>query len=171
MVSNVDQASAYRGRRLYGHYSLNLFNGMTIPGMHQSMASVELSRDELRDIAANYPYRLEVLVFGRVELMVTKDPSLVQGVLRDQTGKSFPVYRDSNGMAHILNSADLMLLEFVGELGELGIDSVAMDLRRKNPDLAEMVAKAFKNGDHTKKSAIKRKCGAITTGHYLKGVD
>ncbi len=171
MVSNVDQANAYRDRRLYGHYSLNLFNGLTVPGMHQSMASVELSRDELRDLAANYPHRLEVLVFGRVELMVTKDPSLVQGALRDQAGKSFPVYRDSKGMAHILNSADLMLLEFIGELGEMGVDSVALDLRRKNPDLAQMVAKAFRDGDRSKKSAIKRKCGAITTGHYLKGVD
>jgi hypothetical protein len=48
---------------------------------------------------------------------------------------------------------------------------LALDLRRKNPDLAQMVAKAFREGDRSKKSAIKRKCGAITTGHYLKGVD
>jgi putative protease len=48
---------------------------------------------------------------------------------------------------------------------------LALDLRRKNPDLAEMVARAFKERDMSKKSAIKRRCGAITTGHYLKGVE
>jgi U32 family peptidase len=74
-------------------------------------------------------------------------------------------------MAHILNSADLMLLEFVDELEEMGVDSLALDLRRKNPDLAEIVARAFRGKEMSKKSAIKRKCGAITTGHYLKGVD
>jgi putative protease len=171
MVCSVDQASMYQDRKLYGHYSMNLFNGLTIPEMHQCMASVELSREEIRGLLAHFAHRLEVLVFGRIELMVTKDPSLAQGALRDPAGLSFTVYRDGQGLAHILNSADLMLLEFIEELGEMGVDSLALDLRRKNPDVAEMVAKAFKDKDFSKKSAIKRKCGAITTGHYLKGVD
>jgi hypothetical protein len=33
------------------------------------------------------------------------------------------------------------------------------------------VAKSFRERDISKKSAIKRKCGAITTGHYMRGVD
>jgi putative protease len=171
MVCSVDQARKYQGRKLYGHYSMNVFNGMTIPEMHQCMSSIELSREEVRDLLDHYPGRLEVMVFGRIELMVTKDPSIAQGVLRDPAGHCFPVYRDGHGMAHILNSADLMLLEFVHELEEMGVDSLALDLRRKNPDLAEMVARAFKERDMSKKSAIKRRCGAITTGHYLKGVE
>jgi len=171
MVCSVDQASMYRERRLYGHYSMNMFNGMTIPEMYQCMASVELSREEIQELLAHYQGRLEVMVFGRVELMVTKDPSIAQGVLRDPSGLSFQVYRDGQGMAHILNSADLLLLEFIDELEEMGVDSLVLDLRRKNPDLAEMVAHAFRDKEMSKKSAIKRKCGAITTGHYLKGVD
>jgi putative protease len=171
MVCSLDQASKFRDRKLYGHYSLNLFNGLTIPTMHQCMASVELAREELKDLLAHYRNNIEVMVFGRVELMVTKDPGIAQGILRDPTGMGFPVYRDRQGFAHVLNSADLMLLEFAEELGRMGVDSLALDLRRKNPELAAMVAKAFKEKDLTKKSAIKRKCGAITTGHFLKGVD
>jgi len=171
MVCSVDQASRYRDRRLYGHYSLNLFNASSIPRMYQCMASVELAREELRELLDHHHDRVEVMAFGRVELMVTKDPSLAEGVLRDPSGRSFPAYHDKQGMAHILNSADLMLLEFTEELGEMGVDSLALDLRRKNPEMAALVAKAFREGDLSKKSAIKRKCGAITTGHYLKGVD
>jgi putative protease len=84
---------------------------------------------------------------------------------------SFPTYRDPYGYAHILNSADLLLLEFLEELGDMGVDAVALDLRRKAPEVASLVAKAFREGDVRKRSAIKRRSGLVTTGHYLKGVE
>lgn len=170
MVCSVDQAHRFRERKLYGHYSMNMFNSLVVPELHQCMASVELCREELRTLLSHTRSRVEVLAYGRVELMVTKDPTLAQGMLRDPLGMGFPTYRDAQGYAHILNSADLMLLEFMDELAEMGVDSVALDLRRRAPDLAALVAKAFCEGDRSKKSAIKRKSGAITTGHYLKGV-
>ena len=170
MVCNLDQAHRYSDRRLYGHYSLNFFNSQTIPNLYQSTVSVELSRREIGDIAIHYEGRLEVMVFGRVELMVTKDPTINTGTLEDPKGLRFPVYRDAFGYAHILNCSELLLLEFLDEIEAMGIDSVGIDLRRKNPDLALLVAKAFKERDVRKKSAIRRKCGAITTGHFLRGV-
>ena len=170
MVCSVDQAHRYRSRRLFGHYSLNVCNSRNIPVLHQCMASVELSRGELAQLLSHDPSRLEVLAYGRVELMVSKDPGLAEGVLRDGQGRSFPTYRDAMGYVHILNSADLLLLEFLDELSEMGVDSVALDLRRKPPQTAELVARAFRERDASKKSAIKRRSGAITTGHYLRGV-
>jgi len=62
-----------------------------------------------------------------------------------------------------------MLLEFVGSWGD-GIDSVALDLRRKNPDLAQMWP-SFQGWRPLQEERHQEKCGAITTGHYLKGVD
>jgi len=171
MVCNVDQAERYRERRLYGHYSLNMFNSRVVPKLHQYMLSVELSQREIAEAAAHFPGRLEMLVFGRIELMVTKDPTIKQGMLVDPQGKRFPVYRDVAGYAHVLNSSDLFLLEFMKEIESMGIESVSVDLRRKAPDLAALVAKSFRERDISKKSAIKRKCGAITTGHYMRGVD
>ena len=171
MVCNVDQAEKFRERKLYGHYSMNMFNSRAVPKLHQHMLSVELSHREISEVASHFPGRLEVLVFGRVELMVTKDPTIRQGTLVDPQGMRFPVYRDATGYAHVLNSSDLFLLEFLGEIERMGIESVGIDLRRKSPDLAGMVAKAFHDRDISKKSAIKRKCGSITTGHFLKGVD
>lgn len=171
MVCSADQAHRFKGRRLYGHYSMNVFNSLSLEGLWQCMASVELSREELREMLEGTGSRVEVLAYGRVELMVTKDPTLAQGVLRDPKGMSFPTYRDTYGYAHILNSADLLLLEFMEELGEMGVDAVALDLRRKAPELASLVARAFREGDVRKRSAIKRRSGPVTTGHYLKGVE
>ena len=171
MVCSADQAASYRDRRLFGHYSMNVFNSLSALGFYQCTASVELSRSDLRELASCYPGRLEVLAFGRIELMITKDPGIKQGSLIDERGASFPVYRDPQGYAHVLNSAELLLLDFAEELEGMGIDSLGLDLRRKNPDLAGLVASAFAARDVSKKSAIKRKVGAITAGHYLRGVE
>ena len=171
MVCSIDQARRFEDRTVFGHYSMNLYNGLALPDMYQCCASVELARDELKSLTEHYPHRLEVLVFGRVELMVTKDPSIHQGTLVDERGAAFPVYRDRAEYAHILNSADLFLLDFLEEIEGLGVDSLGLDLRKKNAELAAMVAKAFQERDIKKKGAIKRKVGAITSGHYLRGVD
>jgi putative protease len=132
--------------------------------------SVELSREDIRDLAHHYSGRLEAMVFGRIELMVTRDPSLAEGTLVDERGKRFPVARDHSGYAHILNSSDLFLLDFMEELDGMGIDSYGIDLRNRPPDLCATVAKAFAQRDIRAKEKIKRKVGGITAGHYLRGV-
>jgi putative protease len=170
MVCNVDQAQRYHSKRLFGHYSMNVFNSYCQPVLHQSTLSIELSGKEIRELASRFSGRIEVMAFGRMELMVIKDAAVADSRIVDEAGRSFPVYRDRFGYSHIMNNADLFLLEQMDELENIGVDSVGLDLRRKNPELAVLVAKAFKERDYSKKSAIKRKCGAITNGHFLKGV-
>ena len=170
MVHSPGQAMKYADRRTYGSYFMNMFNSFTMPSMHQQQVSVELSRQDLMDLAAHDDRALEVPVFGRVELMITRDPTLKEGSLKDERGKKFPVVRDANGWAHILNSADLFLMDFMNEMDRWGIDSYALDLRGRPPELSGMVAEAFQKRDLGMKDRIKRKCGAITAGHYLRGV-
>ena len=110
------------------------------------------------------------MVFGRLELMVTRDPTLPEGTLVDERGARFPVIRDHQGYAHILNSADLFLLDHLGELDRMGIDSYGIDLRNRPPDLCSIVARAFARRDLRQKDKIKRRVGGITAGHYLRGV-
>jgi putative protease len=161
---------AYPDRRLYGSYFMNLFNSLNTPELYQSTLSVELSRDDIRDLTAHYRGRLEVMVFGRIELMVTRDPTLPEGTLIDERGARFPVVRDRCGYAHILNSSDLFLLDFLGEMDNMGIDSYGIDLRNRPADLCSIVAKGFSRRDIRSKDKIKRRAGPITAGHYLRGV-
>jgi putative protease len=131
---------------------------------------VELSRQEIRELASRFAGRIEVMAFGRMELMVIKDAAIAESRIVDEAGRRFPVYWDDFGYSHIINNADLFLLEYIDEFEHIGIDSIGLDLRRKNPELASLVARAFKEKDVSKKTTIKRKCGAITHGHFLKGV-
>ncbi|MCL2890464.1 MAG: U32 family peptidase [Methanomassiliicoccaceae archaeon] len=170
MVHNPGQMKAASPRRIYGSYHMNMFNSMFPNVMHQTTLSVELSRNEIRTICGRYPGRLEQMVFGRIELMVTRDPEMNSGTLTDEKEYQFPVYKDENGSSHILNSADLMLLDHLDELSSMGIDSFGIDLRKRPADLASKVAEAFSERNRSKKGEITEMCGGITYGHYVKGV-
>jgi putative protease len=170
MACTLGQLREYQDIRVYGHYSLNFFNSLTIPKLHQYTLSVELTRDEMREVLSHYPGRLEAMAFGRIELMVTRDPSIREGVLVDDAGRKFSVYRDRWGYAHLMNCADLLLLDYMDEFQTMGMDSIGLDLRRRDPGLCETVARAFKEYDLKKKGKIKRKCGRVTVGHFLRGV-
>jgi len=170
MVNTPDQSHYYRGRKEYGSYHMNMFNSFFPPAVHQTVLSVELSKPDIREVAEHYKGKIEVMVFGRTELMCTRDPDLAAGMLKDELEHDFPTYRDSFGLAHILNSSDLLLLPYLNELGSMGIDSFGIDLRKRPASLAKVVADAYRNRDISKKGKITEMCGSINYGHYLRGV-
>lgn len=170
MINTMGQYWKFKDRELYGSYFMNYFNSCTGPDLHQYTASVELSKEDLKAVLTHTDRRIEVLVFGRIELMVTRDPSLSEKPLVDQKGWRFPVYRDREGYAHILNSADLVLLNYLVELESMGVDSFGIDLRRRGPELCKLVVEAYRGRDMGLKEEIKWKCGQITSGHYKRGV-
>ncbi len=111
------------------------------------------------------------MVFGRTELMFSRDPNLKNGSIKDEKGYVFPVYRDKNDFVHILNSSDLMLYDVRKELERYGVDSFGIDVRKRPAQLAELVGKAFKSGSDADMAKIKQMCGGtFNTGHYLRGV-
>jgi putative protease len=170
MVNTPDQMHHYGSRKEYGSYHMNMFNSFFPSAMYQTTLSAELSKPEIREIAQHFSGRIELMVFGRAELMCTRDPELRAGILRDEMEHDFPVYRDSFGLAHILNSSDLLLLPYLNELCSMGIDSFGIDLRKRPTSLAKIVADAYKNKDVGKKGKITEMCGSINYGHYLRGV-
>jgi putative protease len=169
MIHNPGQMGAAEHSKIFGSYHINMFNSM-FPVLDQTTLSVELSKREIKDICDRYKGRLEQMVFGRIELMVTRDPEMRSGVLTDEKGYEFPVYRDEHGLSHILNSADLVLLDHIEELSSMGIDSLGIDVRKRPSEVASKVAKAFYDRDVTKKVEIATLCGNVTQGHYLRGV-
>ncbi len=170
MVHTVDQYQKYRDRRCYGSYHMNVFNSFTVPRMHQWTLSPELNQEELFQVLSRSEQRSEVMVFGRLELMLSRDPTLPEGTLVDERGVRYPVYRDPEGFVHILHSTDLLLLNKVTELNAMGVNSLGLDLRRRHPDLAAFVARSFREVNLEVMEELSRKCGRSSLGHYRKGV-
>jgi len=170
MVHTSDQYHVNRRKRCYGSYHMNVFNSFTVPRMHQWTLSPELNQEELFQLLTATEERCEVLAFGRVELMLSRDPTLPEGTLVDDRGVRYLVHRDPEGFMHILHSTDLLMLDKVPELQAMGVDSLGIDLRRRHPDLAAYVAKAFYEVDLGAVEELRRKCGRSSLGHYRKGV-
>jgi putative protease len=170
MIHNPGQALAASGHKRYGSYHMNMFNSMFPNILDQTTLSVELSKSEIREICDRFTGRLEQMVFGRIELMVTRDPDMKSCELKDERDYSFPVYRDERGLSHILNSADILLIERMDELESMGIDSFGIDLRKRPVELASKVAESFFKRDKNRKNDIRNICGDITYGHYARGV-
>ena len=167
MVCNVGQAHQYGDRRLYGHHSMNFFNSLTTPRLFQQTMSVELSHDDIWETVQHYDGRLEVLAFGRVELMITKDPSLKEGWLMDHLGKRFQVYRDTEGYRphnQLVRtcSCSTTCRRWRTWASTRSPWTCAAGIRTW-PRLA---AKVFHERDLESKAVLKKKCGPITSAHY-----
>jgi len=172
MVNNPGQYRACRNApRIYGSNILNMFNSSFPLNLYQTTLSVELSRNEVSNLMSYYPGRTEVMAFGRTELMYTRDPGAKDGALTDETGASFPIYKDSRGFAHILNSVDLNLLDLIPELGGSGVSSVGLDLRKRPSSLVKMVGMVCKDPSDKNKAKLKEMCGGLNTrGLYARKV-
>ena len=170
MVNTIGQMHAYRNSKVYGSYHMNMFNSF-FPGMYQMTLSAELSKREIETILSRYPGRVEQMVFGRTELMITRDPDIENGTIKDEKEFVFPVYRDKEGWAHILNSSDLLLIDHMNDMEKRGIDSLGIDVRRRPVDIAKTVAEAFAEKNWKLKDKIKEMCGSVTYGHFPKGLN
>ena len=171
MINTPGQYIPKEGDRVYASQFMNMFNSYMRAPFYQTTLSPELSNEEIRNIAQHYPGRLEVMVFGRQELMCTRDPAMHNGILVDEKSCRFPVYKDVHGLSHILNSSDTILLPYLGELGRMGIDSVGIDLRRRPENIARRVAEAYANNDVKAKFDLQEMCGGLNYGAYLRGTE
>ena len=171
MINTPGQYTPKEGQDLYASYHMNVFNSRCEYPFHQITLSVELSKHEIADIASHYPGRIEVMGFGRTELMCTRDPSIENGMLEDEKGYRFPVYRDAGGTARILNSSDLCLLQYLQQLGKMGVDSVGIDVRKRPETIAKAVAEAFADNDVSSKDSLAELCGGLNTGAYNRATE
>ncbi len=172
MVNTVAQYRACKGsERIYGSSVLNAFNSYFPLKLYQTTLSTELSKGEISELTAHYPIRTEVMTFGRAELMITRDPGMSDCSLKDETEASFPVYKDKRGYSHILNSADLNLLDRLDEFRRFGVASAGLDLRKRPAAVAKMVGEMCVNPSEKTLGKLSEMCGgSFTKGLYIRGV-
>ncbi len=170
MIHNPGQYMANRGTKMYGSYILNMFNSSFALPVYQTTLSVELNKSETKHLLDSYRGRVEMMMFGRMEIAFSRDPGMTAGTLKDDKEYVFPVYKDERDCTHILNSSDLLLLDRMGELEAMGVESFGIDLRKRPVLLAKTVAEAFYTKNPTLRPRITSICGSTTSGHYMRGV-
>jgi U32 family peptidase len=213
MVENPGMIDALRKIappfNISGSTGLNVFNhataGKLSPRCPLLTLSPELTWEECRFlVSAAHMQEPEtafaLMVQGVSEAIITDDCPLEPHMhckgtaagqkesfygIRDATGHLFPVRMDSECRAHIGNSAELCLIDYLPEIREIGISEVVIDARgRTGAYIAEMTriyriaistiatrTPGAKKQLQTLKDRIKKiSMGEITAGHFLRGL-
>ena len=136
-------------------------------GAKRVILARETSLDEIREIRAKAPKELEMEVFGHGAMCVSysgrcllsnymtgrdsnrgacAQPCRYQYALMEEKrpGEYFPVY-ESNGQTYIMNSKDMCMIDHVGELMDVGLDSLKLEGRAKSAYYAAIVTGAYRH--------------------------
>ncbi|MGQ9779351.1 MAG: DUF3656 domain-containing U32 family peptidase [Bacillota bacterium] len=151
-------------------FSLNVTNPWSLrcllaAGAQLVTLSPELTLAQVRALAAEHPGRTEIIVHGRLEMMLSAHcllGALAGGKrtpragcrrpcakgryrLRDRKGMLFPLVPDRFCRLHIENSVDLSVLPELEKFASLGCD-LRFELGGRGPEYAEAVIRAYREG-------------------------
>ena len=136
-------------------------------GAKRVILARELNLDEIREIRAKAPKELEMEVFAHGAMCVSysgrcllsnymtgrdsnrgacAQPCRYQYALVEEKrpGEYFPIY-ESNGQTYIMNSKDMCMIDHVGELMEVGLDSIKLEGRAKSAYYAAIITGAYRH--------------------------
>ena len=136
-------------------------------GAKRVILARETSLDEIREIRAKTPKYLEIEVFGHGAMCVSysgrcllsnymtgrdsnrgacAQPCRYKYALMEEKrpGEYFPVYEDEQG-TYIMNSKDMCMIDHVGELMDIGLDSLKIEGRAKSAYYAAIVTGAYRH--------------------------
>jgi len=172
MISNLGQYLSCRDApRIYVSNVMNIINPYAVPDVYQTTLSLELSGKEIKEFMTCAEGRFEIMAFGRVEVMFIREPSIGEGILTDEKGRTFHLYKDALGFTRVQNSSDVDLLPFIEEIGSYGVSSVGLDLRNRSPELVGAVGEMCLNPDQENHDRLFDLCGRRTMqSMWLRGI-
>ncbi len=201
VVSNIGQVRRYRDSApaLFADASMNVTNAETIAGLStlgvgRFALSLELTGEQIAQLASEMSVPLEVLAFGSLQVMVGEHclysmPGSCsrcagrQGFIRDEKGFEFRVRTDCACRTRVYNPFDLSLLRQSPELAAAGVNVLRLDLHGYSRERAVDVVRGWKNvlsllprEPETALELAEELAGRLsarerfTTGHYFRPV-
>ena len=162
-----------------GDFGLNLYSSAAVEAaasmeLKSACLSTEMTMPQIRDVSKATD--CELLVYGRMQLMVTEN-CLIKGrtgqctchlsnpKLKDKTGAEFPIIKDGDSCRSILlNGKKLYWLDRQQDLGKLGLWGVRLYFTTENPREVDQVLASYLN-------PAPFDPGACTRGLYLRGLE
>ncbi len=186
-IQQVEIATAggikkYSGKRLIGGARLNITNSYSAKfysELDEITLSPELNLREARECLEHIGSRAGVIVYGRLELMVTKNcPLKAMGkcrrhkagcCLKDKTGEEFPVICTEQCVPRILNSKPVYMADKPSELLSLNADTWRLNFTTEDAPAVKEIINRYKAAVHGIK-AEPMKQNTFTRGHFMRGV-
>ncbi|MDP4143912.1 MAG: DUF3656 domain-containing protein [Bacillota bacterium] len=173
---------------IIGDYKLNNFNRYSMDFYSKllkgSCLSIELNRKELGEASKNSPIPTQVLVYGKIEVMISEYcpiGSVMGGksskkscgeecskgtfVLKDRVNEEFVIKTDIFCRSYIFNSVPVNIIPNIEELRSININSFRIDFIDENKEQVAKIIRAYLSGKFTEK------LDGFTRGHYKRGVE
>lgn len=162
LVGELGSVNRYKDNNtLIGDYYLNVTNHKSVEflrelGVQRVTLSVELDDNKIRDIMTNH-YPVELIVYGRMELMVMKYCPLKECLgycdrcrdskdkfyLEDKFGERYPLIR-KNCFTHILHSKVMDKIDNMDMYQKMGIHYFRIELFEEDSRQVEKILSKFK---------------------------
>lgn len=189
-LSLIAEAEKYK-IPLWLDFGFNTYNSLTIEywenrGLETILLSPELTLVQIQELASRTKIKLECLVQGRTEMMVSEyciAGSFMGRIhekdcygacskpmfLLDRMDEKLPVVTDQFCRMHILNAKELSVLGYSQQIQELGINYLRIDARYMNFDEIKKHVKEYKLA-LVDKQPMPETNNKYTKGHYFRGV-
>ncbi|HBC96053.1 MAG TPA: peptidase [Clostridium sp.] len=188
VTANLGMINEFKNKvRILGDYKLNITNSPALDFYGKitngDCLSVELNRHEIEDIIKKSNTETQLLIYGKIELMVSEYCVIgstvgdkcsfrnCSGVCREETfslldrkKKSFALRTDRFCRSYIYNTVPVNLISNVKELRDMGIDSFRADFIDEDYDETKKILSYFQ------KEVFEGDFSRFTRGHYKNGV-
>ena len=175
-ATNIALIKVFEKFRIFGGFRLNIFNSFALEFYkNQGLESVELSPElNFRQLQAlNKPIPTQMIVYGRLPLMITENCVIKNGdfcpcqgnnYIIDRMGKKFPVIKDGDSCRSVILNCNKTFLGFDMEKVLLTqVQYLKLYFTDESPEECIRICDSFfKNTGYRPKD--------FTKGHFVKGV-
>ncbi len=185
------------GYNLISDFAFNNNNAQSIEalkqlGITQTTLGYEMNQKQIRTLMKKASLPVEAIVFTRIPMMITKHCPVkllnqpnqefcrlcltTPFGLRDRKDKILPLLRTGNCITEIFNAQHLILIEFLKDLQEMGIDKFRLEFTNENESEMHQAIAAYQTALQTKLIDQVWLAGYkdnqnYTKGHYHRGVE
>lgn len=189
VTGNLGIISRFKDKiKILGDYKLNITNSSALNFYNKitngDCLSVELDRHEIKDLVGKGDFKAQVLVYGKIELMVSEHCVIGSTVgnkcsfincnkscenrsfsLLDRKKKKFVLRTDRFCRSYIYNAVPINLISNMKELRGMGVQSFRADFTDEDYSETKRILSYFQ------KEEFKGDFSRFTRGHYRNGVE
>ncbi len=182
MVPSAAAARYYEKKTLYGGARLNVFNSLTadeFKDMELVTVSPELNIGEARALVRNTAARCELIVYGRLTLMLMKNCPVKAdgkcgksgGSLRDRKNEVFPILCAKACTARLINSKPIFTADKAEDILSVGADALRLVFTVESAKETARILRLYKDAVKGRAAENPFGGGEFTRGHYYRGVE
>lgn len=188
------QALKDKGYTFLTDFAFNINNVQSIEalkqlGISQVTLSYEINQKQMRGLLKQAPLPTEAIVYTRIPMMITKHCPVkllnqqefcrlclsTPFGLRDRKNKILPLLRTGNCLTEIFNSQHLILIEFINELQNMGVQTFRLEFTNESEATMNEAITAYQAAIQSGKVNVDwltqyKNNDDYTKGHYHRGV-